>query len=154
MDPLGSPSSVPWPIDPRKQAASFFVDPCCDLVGLDVPTEEVANMVMDAGNKQAELKIVSIVGMPGSGKTTLANAVYRRLITEQSCFKCRAFVYVGLHLDLRKTLMDMLSDLLGNRHQVYQSHRQDQGYSRQGKVRIMVPYSFLKLGNSIVPTSE
>ncbi|CAN6363373.1 unnamed protein product [Urochloa humidicola] len=107
--------SAPRPIDSRL--TTVFVDPG-DLVGLDVPTEEVANMVMDAVDKAqaAQLKIVSIVGMAGSGKTTLANAVYKRL-GRQNLFQCQAFVSVGRKPDLSKVLSEMLSKLT-NRHQV------------------------------------
>jgi hypothetical protein len=102
-----SPSFPAGPVDPCQ--ATLFVDTTGCIVGLDEKIQRVVKMVTDAGDK-AELKIVSIVGMPGSGKTTLANAVYRRL-TEQNCFQCQTFVSVGLKPDLRKTLMDMHSEL-------------------------------------------
>jgi hypothetical protein len=104
-----SPSFPAGPVDPCQ--ATLFVDTTSTgcIVGLDGQIQMVVKVVTDAGDK-AELKIVSIVGMPGSGKTTLANAVYRRL-TEQNCFQCQTFVSVGLKPDLRKTLMDMHSDL-------------------------------------------
>lgn len=57
-----------------RRLATLFVKPG-ELVGLEGPIEEVASMVMDPGDK-ADLKTISIVGMAGSGKTTLANAVY------------------------------------------------------------------------------
>ncbi|CAL4979975.1 unnamed protein product [Urochloa decumbens] len=104
--------SLPRSIDPRL--TTLFVDPG-DLVGLDGPIKEVANMAMDAGNK-AKLKIVSIVGMAGSGKTTLANAVYKRL-GEQNFFQCLAFVSMGLKPDLRRTVMGLLS-MLAIEHRV------------------------------------
>nr|CAB3503906.1 unnamed protein product [Digitaria exilis] len=90
-----------------QQHSAMLVDPGGDVVGLDGPIEEVGNMVMDAGEK-AELQIVSIVGMAGSGKTTLAKEVYRRL-KEQNYFTCCAFASVLP--DLSKTFMDMLLGL-------------------------------------------
>lgn len=78
------------PVDPRLVA--LFVDPS-SLVGLDEPVDEVSKMVLDTGGR-TKLKIVSIVGMAGTGKTTLANAVYKRL-QEQSSFDFHAFVSVG-----------------------------------------------------------
>lgn len=106
--PLDSPTVL---IDPRPIASDE------QLVGLDDgPIKEVANMVMDAGDKQAQLKIVSIVGMAGSGKTTLAKEVHRRLTEERSCFKCRAFVSVGLNQDYGKTLIDMVAELTNRRN--------------------------------------
>ncbi|XP_062198114.1 disease resistance protein Pik-2-like [Phragmites australis] len=97
------------PTDPRLTA--LFVDPG-SLVGLDGPVEEVSKLVMDDGGR-TELKIVSIVGMAGAGKTTLANAVYRRP-EAQNTFPCRAFVSVGQKPNmLGKTLTDMLAQISG-----------------------------------------
>ncbi|KAG2563251.1 hypothetical protein PVAP13_8KG368300 [Panicum virgatum] len=84
------------------------------LVGLARPMEEVTKMVTESGGK-AELKTVCIVGMAGSGKTTLANAVYMRL-REENCFQCHAFVTVGQKPELKNTLMHMFS-MLDNGHQ-------------------------------------
>ncbi|KAL6850302.1 hypothetical protein ACP4OV_020929 [Aristida adscensionis] len=93
-------------VDPRL--AARFADPG-SLVGLDAPVEEVSGAVADAGDK--ELKVVSIAGMAGSGKTTLATAVFKRL-KEQSCFDCHAFISMGQNPDMAgKTLRDLLSQL-------------------------------------------
>ncbi|XP_025827710.1 disease resistance protein RPM1-like isoform X2 [Panicum hallii] len=93
-------------VDPRLSALNQDID---RLVGLARPMEEVTKMVTESGDK-SELKTVSIVGMAGSGKTTLAYAVYMRL-REENCFQCHAFVSVGQNLEVKKTLMDMLSML-------------------------------------------
>ncbi|KAG2563255.1 disease resistance protein Pik-2-like [Panicum virgatum] len=98
-------------VDPRLSVLYQDID---RLVGLARPMEEVTKMVTESGGK-AELKTVSIVGMAGSGKTTLANAVYMRL-REENCFQCHAFVTVGQKPDLKKTLMHMLS-MLDSAHQ-------------------------------------
>jgi hypothetical protein len=59
------------------------------LVGTDGPSEEVANLLMDTENK---LKVVSIVGFGGLGKTTLAQQVYDKIGGK---FNCKAFVSVS-----------------------------------------------------------
>lgn len=94
------------PHDPRLSA--LFVDPG-RLVGFDGKVEDVSKTVMDAGGSNG-LRIVSIVGMAGSGKTTLANAVYRRLQADNT-FQCSAFVSIGPKPDMVKTVKDMLSRL-------------------------------------------
>ncbi|KAL6626234.1 hypothetical protein ACP70R_029960 [Stipagrostis hirtigluma subsp. patula] len=95
------------PLDPRL--AALYADPG-GLVGLDAPVEEVSKLVTDAADN-GELKIVSITGMAGSGKTTLAKAVFDQL-KKQNCFDCHAFVTVGRNPDIAgKTLKDMLSQL-------------------------------------------
>jgi hypothetical protein len=104
---VGTSTTSQHPHDPRISA--LFVDPG-SLVGLDGKVEDVYKTVMDAGSTN-ELKIVSIVGMAGSGKTTLANAVYRRLQAGNT-FQCSAFVSIGPKPDMvSKTVKDLLSNL-------------------------------------------
>ncbi|RLN25497.1 disease resistance protein RPM1-like [Panicum miliaceum] len=94
------------PLDPRLSA--LFVDRD-SLVGFDEKVEDVSKLVMDAGSR-TELKIVSIVGMAGSGKTTLAKAVYQRLQAQDN-FQCSAFVSIGPKQDMvSKTVKNMLSN--------------------------------------------
>ncbi|CAL4950003.1 unnamed protein product [Urochloa decumbens] len=110
------------PVDPRLSA--LFVDPG-SLVVFAEKVEDVSRLVMDAGSR-TELKIVSIVGMAGSGKTTLANAVYRRLQAQaQDKFQCSAFVSIGPKVDMvSKTVGDMLSQLSGDQHRASQDINQ------------------------------
>ena len=98
------------PVDPRLTA--LFVDPG-SLVGLEGPVQELSKIVMDTEGC-TDLKIVSIVGTAGAGKTTLANAFYRGLEV-QNGFHCRAFVSVGQKPDLVRILSDIFSQL-GERH--------------------------------------
>ncbi|CAL4976481.1 unnamed protein product [Urochloa decumbens] len=111
---VGAAAVAQHPLDPRLSA--LFVDPG-SLVGLEEKVEDVSRLVMDAGSR-TELKIVSIVGMAGSGKTTLANAVYRRLQAQaHDNFDCFAFVSIGPKVDMvSKTVGVMLSQLSGDRH--------------------------------------
>lgn len=71
-------------------------------------------MLTGAGSDR--LKVVSIVGMAGSGKTTLAREVYGLV---GAGFKCRASVSAGRSSDIAKVLTDMLSQV-------------DIGYRRRG----------------------
>lgn len=93
------------------RAGSHYTDPrlmtshadSASLVGMDGPRNEVVEMVTAAGSDG--LKVVSIVGMAGSGKTTLAREVYG-LVGEG--FECRASVSVGRSSNIAKVLGDML----------------------------------------------
>ncbi|VAI92685.1 unnamed protein product [Triticum turgidum subsp. durum] len=92
-------------VDPRIFA--LYAD-SAGLVGMDGPRDEVVGMVTGQGS--GGLKVVSIVGMAGSGKTTLAREVYRLV---NAGFKCRASVSVGRSSDVAKVLGDMLSQVDG-----------------------------------------
>jgi hypothetical protein len=101
-------STMARPVDVRL--AALYVD-TTSLVGLDRPVEQVSKMVMEGGDM--ELKVISIVGMVGSGKTTLAAAVYQQL-QQHKRFDCHCFVSVGQEQgNPNKTLKNMLSHLLG-----------------------------------------
>jgi len=97
-------STVP-PVDPRIQA--MFED-AKRLVGIDGPRDEITQWLMEEGDTSEQLKVVSIVGFGGLGKTTLANQVYSKIKSE---FQCTAFVSVSRSPDMPKILKDMLSGL-------------------------------------------
>jgi hypothetical protein len=65
-------------------------------------------MLAPQGGDDRELKIVSILGMGGIGKTTLARAVYKSM---EGQFECSAFVSVSRNPDRRKVLEDILLEL-------------------------------------------
>ncbi|CAL4903839.1 unnamed protein product [Urochloa decumbens] len=97
------PSCVP--IDPRVVAIHTEA---ANLVGIDVPREELAKLLM--GEEQV-LKVVSVVGFAGLGKTTLANQVYCKL---EGQFECKAFVSVSQKPDIPKLLNKILSKIGGH----------------------------------------
>ncbi|KAL5204827.1 hypothetical protein ABZP36_009698 [Zizania latifolia] len=95
------------PIDPRLPA--LYVD-SSDLVGIDVPRDQLINLVNDGDQS---LKVISIVGFGGLGKTTLANEVYKRISGQ---FNCRAFVSVSQKPDIKKILRSIISQIMEPHH--------------------------------------
>lgn len=50
--------------------------PAADLVGIDVARDELLELMREDEGKQKQLKVISIVGFAGTGKTVLASLVY------------------------------------------------------------------------------
>uniref|UniRef100_A0ACD5XCK4 Uncharacterized protein n=2 Tax=Avena sativa TaxID=4498 RepID=A0ACD5XCK4_AVESA len=97
-----NPTSNIVHIDPR--ALAIFAD-ADGLMGIDTPRDELVELLMDQGQ---ELKVASIVGFGGLGKTTLANEVCRKI---EGQFTCHAFVSVSLKPDLPRLLQNLLFKL-------------------------------------------
>lgn len=103
-------------------AASTGIDPRLinlykketDLVGIEESRDKVIRMLSigtkydDALESHQALKIVSIVGVGGLGKTTLAKTVHDMLKKQ---FDCSAFISIGRTPNLNRTFEKMLLEL-------------------------------------------
>ncbi|CAM0958959.1 unnamed protein product [Alopecurus aequalis] len=82
------------------------------LVGIEVPREELISLLKkDADVPKEKLMVVSIFGMGGLGKTTLAKVVYEKL---QPQFEISSFVPVGQHADLKTVLNNIITEVNGD----------------------------------------
>lgn len=88
--------------DPRLPA--LYVQ-SSDLVGIDIPKDHLMNMLDD---EEQSLKVISIMGLGGLGKTTLANEAYKKIRWQ---FDCKAFVSVPQKPDLKKILCIIFSQV-------------------------------------------
>lgn len=84
------------------------------LVGIDHSTDEIIKLLSMEGEGASEqkLKLVSIVGPGGMGKTTLANAVYKKL---EEQFDCTAFVSVSLQPNVKNILSGLLRQVTASK---------------------------------------
>lgn len=73
------------------------------LVGMEVPMDELVKHL--TGEHEKSLKVVSILGMEGLGKTTLGNEIYSKI---RGNFECRAFVTLGRRPSIRETVQEIL----------------------------------------------
>nr|CAB3480080.1 unnamed protein product [Digitaria exilis] len=111
LDGVGanSPASTPTTIDPRL--LSLYKENK-EIVGIQEPMDNIIKRLTDGHGddhvSKCQLKIISIFGPGGMGKTTLAKAVYDRL---QWQFVRRSFVSVGRNPDAKKVLKDILLQL-------------------------------------------
>ncbi|WVZ49979.1 LOW QUALITY PROTEIN: hypothetical protein U9M48_001285 [Paspalum notatum var. saurae] len=109
-DIMSKPTATTSTIDPRLTAMYKEVS---QLIGVDKSRDELISVLTPSeldGDRQYKniTKKISIVGVGGLGKTTLAKAVYDKL---KSQFECGAFVSVGRELDLVKVFKDILFNL-------------------------------------------
>jgi hypothetical protein len=98
VESAGTTSSI----DPRLP--SLYVE-SSDLVGIDIPRENLINFLDDG---ELSLKVISIVGFGGLGKTTLAKEAYKKLCVK---FNCHALVSVSQKPDVKKILWSILSQV-------------------------------------------
>ncbi|VAI63639.1 unnamed protein product [Triticum turgidum subsp. durum] len=95
-------------IDPRALA---IFEHASKLVGIEEPKAEIIKLLTgkdECASIEEQLKMVSIVGSGGMGKTTLANQVYQKLKEE---FKYKAFVSVSRNPDMMNILRTILSEV-------------------------------------------
>ncbi|CAL4990805.1 unnamed protein product [Urochloa decumbens] len=86
-------------VDPRLGA---MLKEVTQLIGINKSRDDIISMLQVDENI---MKMVSIVGVGGLGKTTLAKASYDEL---QSLYECTAFVSVGRNPDFVKIFKDIL----------------------------------------------
>ncbi|CAO2201514.1 unnamed protein product, partial [Urochloa humidicola] len=98
--------------DVDRRALQLFED-ASKLVGIDGPKAELVKLLKNDGCASSTLKVVSIVGLGGIGKTTVANQVYLELKEE---YDRHAFVTVSRNPDIRKVLRNILCQVSNEPH--------------------------------------
>ncbi|XBI77672.1 hypothetical protein VPH35_070737 [Triticum aestivum] len=103
---VARPAAV-TPIDPRLGALYKEVT---DLVGITGTRDKEIIKLLSEGDdvSKKKLKIISVVGFGGLGKTTLVKTVYDKI---KGDFECRAFVPVGRNANAKEVFMDILHEL-------------------------------------------
>ncbi|XP_020179780.1 disease resistance protein RGA5 [Aegilops tauschii subsp. strangulata] len=103
IDAAASPSGAGVvPVDRRLPALYAELG---GLVGVHGPRDELVRLLDDG---EERIKVVSVVGAGGLGKTTLANQVYRNIGDR---FDCKSFVSLSQNPDIGMIFRTMLSQV-------------------------------------------
>ncbi|KAM3206024.1 hypothetical protein ACQJBY_061610 [Aegilops geniculata] len=109
-DVVPSPAG-PTMVDPRLSA--LYKDRK-ELVGIDDSLNELTKKLSNEdGDVSKQLQILSVFGIGGLGKTTLAKALYDKC---QAQFDCSAFVPVGRNPSVMTLLNDILFEIVGQKN--------------------------------------
>uniref|UniRef100_A0A0D9Y067 AAA+ ATPase domain-containing protein n=1 Tax=Leersia perrieri TaxID=77586 RepID=A0A0D9Y067_9ORYZ len=93
-------------VDPRLEA---MYRKATELVGINGPKHELTKRLLEHnGSSRKQLKIISILGFGGLGKTTLANSLFQDL---KAKFDCHFFVSVSLNPDIKRIFKNILLQL-------------------------------------------
>ncbi|KAJ4977249.1 hypothetical protein NE237_002355 [Protea cynaroides] len=80
-----------------------------DVVGMKKDMEDLEMLLTKDESQQ--LRVVSIVAMGGSGKTTLAKSVYKRRDV-QKCFDSYAWIYVSQEFTIKDLLLEAIKHIM------------------------------------------
>lgn len=93
-----------------------------DVVGL---SEDIKAIESDMVHGDSRLSVISIVGMAGIGKTTLAKKVFVSTDVKKH-FDCSVWVYVSQDFRAKDTLLDLMNKLMGQEKTDFQSVRNEE----------------------------
>ncbi|KAL6657652.1 hypothetical protein ACP70R_005432 [Stipagrostis hirtigluma subsp. patula] len=80
------------------------------LVGIESRQQSLVQWLMD--EHLQTLRVISIFGFGGLGKTTLAMTIYQSMFATSGSFQCQAFVTVSQRFDVKVLIRDILLQII------------------------------------------
>uniref|UniRef100_A0A803MQM0 Disease resistance protein n=1 Tax=Chenopodium quinoa TaxID=63459 RepID=A0A803MQM0_CHEQI len=96
----------------RPERRSYYYDNFEFVVGLEKDMQKLLLEVL-IGERNSHIKVLSIVGMGGCGKTTLARKLYNHPCTQKCFMNCMAWVSISQEWDTRHVLSEILRKVGG-----------------------------------------
>ncbi|KAF0931869.1 hypothetical protein E2562_007066 [Oryza meyeriana var. granulata] len=117
----GGGHSSSAPPAPAVAPRGHHVEP--NPVGMEKPIKHLVGMLDEPGGGPQQLRVIAVVGFRGSGKTTLARAVYQSKPARQ--FRERAWVDASRWTDVGDLLADVVRQVCPGEDDVRESHEEN-----------------------------
>ncbi|KAJ1291750.1 hypothetical protein BS78_02G339900 [Paspalum vaginatum] len=118
------------------------------LVGIEPRQENIVLWLME--ETLLQLRVISIFGFGGLGKTTLAMTIYQSLSAEGERFQCQAFVTVSQRFDVKVLMRGILQQIIQPVYKKGPHAKTEAGEtSREDLLKVMEAWDIMKLANML-----
>ena len=103
-------SSVVWRGTPTLTTSVLVDDESSSIYGRDSDIKKLKHLLLSSDGDDCKTRVISIVGMAGIGKTTLAKLLYNDPDVKDK-FWVRGWVYISQHFDISRIFQSILDSI-------------------------------------------